>query len=140
MNYREQLCRDQSVVLDSLSVSSVMLSLQQQSFTSALTFLAAAQHAWYVDGKNVTQAAVLDALAAKLDIEPQRWQQAMSDAAAQQASTAIEQTRQLMAQTGAQGFPSLLIQRGEQFTNVPVNRFYGAPDALVKQLQQWLSA
>ncbi|MCH1921212.1 DsbA family protein [Shewanella sp. A3A] len=140
VHYREQLCRDQSVVLDSLPVSSAMLSLQQQDFTQALALLTAAQHAWYVDGKDVTQAKVLDELAAKLAIEPPLWQQATSDTAMQQAMAAIEQTRQLMAQYGAQGFPSLLIQRGEQYSNVPVNRFYGSPDALVAQLQQWLSA
>jgi protein-disulfide isomerase-like protein with CxxC motif len=75
-----------------------------------------------------------------LAIDTGRWQQASSDAAKKQATQAIEQTRQLMAQHGAQGFPSLLLQRGEQFINVPVSRFYGEPAALVKQLRQWLSA
>lgn len=139
-NYRQHLCRDQSVVLDSLPASAAMLTLQQQDDSDALAFLAAAQHAWYVDGKDITQPAVLSALAADLAIDTGRWQQASSDAAKKQATQAIEQTRQLMAQHGAQGFPSLLLQRGEQFINVPVNRFYGEPAALVKQLRQWLSA
>lgn len=138
--YREHLCRDQMVVLDSLPASAAMLTVQQHSFSDALALLSAAQHAWYVAGKNITQTAVLDEIAADLAIDAPTWQQARSAEAQQQASQTIKQTRQWMAQTGAQGFPSLLVQRGDQFTNVPVNRFYGQPAALVNQLQQWLSA
>ncbi|KFZ38779.1 hypothetical protein HR45_05035 [Shewanella mangrovi] len=138
--YREQLCRDQSVVLDSLPASAVMLELQHFSASDALAFLSAAQHAWYVEGKDITQTAVLEDIAANLAISNDMWQQLSSKAASESAAKAIEQTRQLMAQTGAQGFPSLLVQRGEQFINVPVNRFYGEPAALVNQLKQALSA
>ncbi|MFM2480787.1 DsbA family protein [Celerinatantimonas sp. YJH-8] len=138
-NYREHLCHDQSVVLDSLPASAAMLALQQHSFAEALAMLNAVQHAWYVDGKDISQAEVLDELAARLDIDAQTWLRARSDAAQQQARQMIEQTRQLMAQTGAQGFPSLLVQRDEQFIQVPINHFYGDPSALIKQLQPWFS-
>ncbi|QSX32347.1 DsbA family protein [Shewanella avicenniae] len=138
--YREHLCRDQSVVLDSLPASAAMLALQQHSGADALAFLAAAQHAWYVDGKDISQTSVLDAVAAKLGLAADVWQEARSDAAKQLASQAINRTRQLMAQHGAQGFPSLLVQRGTEYFNVPVNRFYGEPAALVQQLTQWLQA
>ena len=139
-NYRTKLCRDVSVVLDSLPASAAMLAVQQHSFRDALALLSAAQHAWYVDGKNITQIAVLNELAAEVGIDAKVRPAARSDAAKENANQAIKQTRQLMAQTGAQGFPSLVVQRGGQFINVPINRFYGAPAALVNQLQQWLSA
>lgn len=79
----------------------------------ALTFplFKAIQHAFYAEGRDVTQSAVLADLATKLGVDREAFRQAFdSDAARSKTQAHFKQARQ----AGVRGFPALILQRDAQ--------------------------
>lgn len=71
----------------------------------------AIQTAFYAEGRDVTQPAVLAELAAALGVDPQAFQQAFdSDAAHSKTQAHFRQARQ----AGVRGFPALILQQDTQ--------------------------
>lgn len=71
----------------------------------------AIQHAFYAEGRDVTQASVLAELASGLGVDAAAFQQAFdSDAACAKTQAHFRQARQ----AGVKGFPTLILQQGEQ--------------------------
>lgn len=75
----------------------------------------AIQHAFYVEGRDVTQPGVLAALAAGLGVDAVAFLRAFdSDAARARTQAHFRQARQ----AGVRGFPTLIVQQGTQLTPV----------------------
>ena len=71
----------------------------------------AIQHAFYAEGRDVTQPAVLTELASELGIDASAFQHAFdSDTARARTQAHFRQARQ----AGVSGFPTLILQQGEQ--------------------------
>jgi putative protein-disulfide isomerase len=71
----------------------------------------AIQTAFYAEGRDVTQSAVLAELAAAVGVDPQAFQQAFdSDAARSKTQAHFRQSRQ----AGVRGFPALILQQDTQ--------------------------
>jgi putative protein-disulfide isomerase len=71
----------------------------------------AIQHAFYAEGRNVTQAAVLTGLASGLGVDAAVFLSAFDSGAARARTQAhFRQARQ----AGVRGFPTLIVQQGEQ--------------------------
>ena len=58
-----------------------------------------------------------------------------------EALDAIQHGRMLMTQTGGQGFPTaVFINKGGQYTLLPVSRYYGQPEAFFTLVSPLLSS
>lgn len=126
LRYLDGLLADEQTVYDSQPPITAILAAQQLRADCGWAMLQAIQHAHYVHGLRVVEPAVLTDLAAGLDLDP------VAFAAAFQALTGgaashIQQTRQLMQQVGAQGFPTLVLQQGAVWRRLPHADHYGSP-------------
>lgn len=99
-----------------------------------LDMLAQLQIAHYVEGRRIAEPASLSEIAAELGLDTQ----AFAAAFAQQSGAAvlrhIEKTRHLMAEIGARGFPSFLLETDGVLQGVDIGGYLGQPQAF----QEWL--
>jgi putative protein-disulfide isomerase len=83
--------------------------------TKIFALFKAIQAAFYAEGRDVTQPAVLAELAAGIGIDASAFLQAFdSDAARAKTQAHFMQSRK----AGVRGFPALILQRGEQIDRV----------------------
>jgi len=95
----------------------------------------AIQTAFYAEGRDVTQPAVLAALAAGLGIDADAFLQTFdSDAARTKTQAHFMQSRK----AGVRGFPALILQRGEQIDRITDG--YQPLDAIRTELDRLLAA
>lgn len=117
--YRTQLLFDPDLVLDSEPTTKAVLAAETL-IGAGLAMLSAIQHAHYVDGRHVVREDVLIELAAELGIDAKTFAAACDEADAQ---AHIAQSRRLMAQIGAQGFPTFVLEVAGRLYPVDHNRF-----------------
>ncbi|MEI2565020.1 DsbA family protein [Vibrio metoecus] len=130
--YLERVRSSQPLVLDSYLTAQAIMATRlagKQDFD----MLKAIQRAHYQQGLDVTQAEVLQQLAQALEIAPEAWQNAMLQAATQ-VQQEVAQTQRLMQQLGLGGFPSLAIEKNNEWYTLSPSHYYGRP----QEWQQWL--
>lgn len=155
--YQDGLLNDRNAVFDSAPPTAAILVAQQQA-GQGLAMLAAVQQAHYVDGRQINQTDVLTDLALKIGLDAVSFRAALavqlhsppgdtgqrpdqsSDQRFDQSPVAqhIRQTRHLMALSGAQGFPTLLLQQGQTLQRLEFSQFIGRPEAFAAWLRDVL--
>ena len=137
-DYRTQLLTNSEIMLDSLPASRGLLAAQRFAAPgSDLLFLNAIQRAWYEHGQDITRADVVDDVLSK-SVEPGI---RLGQIPENEALDAIQHGRMLMTQTGGQGFPTaVFINKGGQYTLLPVSRYYGQPEAFFTLVSPLLSS
>lgn len=125
-DYFDGLLRDAGAVFDSEPPITAILAAQTLD-GRGLELLHRVQRAHYVEGLRIADPAVLHTLAAEIGLDPDAF--AAAYAAASGAATAghIAASRQLLAQVGGTGFPTLALERGGVYTLLEPSRFLGRP-------------
>ncbi|MDH3000296.1 hypothetical protein A1D23_08900 [Chelonobacter oris] len=135
--YKDGLLKQVGTVLDSAPPITAVLTAEQLD-GRGLAMLAQLQKAHYVDGKKVSQRAVLFSLAAQAGYDVERFNAVFDTLAGSGCDKHIAQSRRLMAQYQASGFPTFLLEKNGRFRQLDHHAFYGNPDAWRDALRQWL--
>ena len=105
----------QGFIYDTEPASRAVVAVGGLDPTKIFAMFKAIQTAFYAAGRDVTQTAVLAELAAGLGIDAAAFLQAFdSDAARARTQAHFSQARK----AGARGFPTLILQRGEQIDRI----------------------
>lgn len=142
--YREGLLRDTTAVLDSALPIAAMLAVRALTGGAPqgqdLDLLARLQPAHYVQGQQVSQPEVLVAHAQALGLAAEAFEEALAHALVHEAGPHIQATRQLMARTGSQGFPSFVLESQGVLTPLAWQGFLGDPAGFAAHLAARLDA
>ena len=131
--YLGGLLHDPALVLHSPPAIAAVLAAQQLDPSKGLAMLKAIQHGHYERGLHVIDPNVLDALAEEIGLDRAAF------AAARQSvpvDAHVGESRRLMDAMGAQGFPTFVLQHGNDWYPVPHARFASSP----AQFRDWLGA
>lgn len=136
--YFNGLLRNENAVLDSIPPTKAIL-LAQKMNNAGLAMLARIQKAHFVEGREVAQTETLVELAQELGLQDFVEQfDLMTDDEVQRH---IAATRQLMAQSDAQSFPTLLLEPADgQMNKINGSSYFGRTDVWRTDLQKMLSA
>jgi putative protein-disulfide isomerase len=126
--YRDGLLRDSDAVFDSGPPTAAMLAAEQIA-GRGLDMLAALQVAHYIEGRRIADHTVLLAVAEEIGLPREGFNLALATCSGEAVEAHVAETRRFMSRVGAQGFPTLLIEHAEGFTNVAVSAYLGRPEA-----------
>jgi putative protein-disulfide isomerase len=132
--YADGLLRDTTAVYDSEPPIAAILAAEEIA-GRGLDLLARLQEAHYVEGQRIADDEVLVQQATALGLDGADFAEALQRVKATGVEEHIVATRQLMARTDAQGFPSMLLETGGAITRVDLQRFLGQPEALADWLR-----
>lgn len=129
--YRDGLLADPALVLDSTPPIAAVLAAGAVGGNPA-AFLAALQQAHYVDGRPIGESATLAALAAEQGLPAEPFAAALAGQLAGQLAGPVEahiaESRCLMADIGATGFPTFVISTGEWRQVLDLGAYWGQPE------------
>ena len=131
--YLNRLLLDPALVLDSRPVIAAVLAAQQLDPTKMLPMLRAIQHAHYEQGLHVVQEATLVDIAKSVGLDATAFVEALRSVPVDRH---IAESREFMSYIGAQGFPTFVMQIGDDWLGVPHGRFAAAP----AKFAEWLEA
>jgi len=131
--YRNGLLHDTTAVFDSEPPTAAMLAAEEVS-GRGLDMLAQLQIAHYVEGRQIADRAVLIEVAEKLGLDSIAFAQALDRQSGNGVREHISNTRHLMAQVGAQGFPSFVLETEGIFKAIDFASYLGKP----QEFQAWL--
>ncbi len=131
--YLDGLLCDTTAVFDSEPPTAAMLAAEAMA-GRGLDMLAQLQIAHYVEGRRIADRAVLLEVATSLGLDAGTFAEALDRQSSEAVRTHIHATRALMAQVGAQGFPSFVLESDGNLKSVDIARFMGRP----QDLQAWL--
>ena len=131
--YLNGLLRDGSAVFDSTPPIAAMLAAEVMA-GRGLDLLARLQTAHYVEGRRIADRDVLVRMAAAIGLEPAAFARQLDDVVGEPVRAHIAETCRLMAQVGAQGFPTFVLERDGAMTVTDLGEFIGHPD----KLGEWL--
>ena len=130
-DYHNGLLLDPTMVLESRPPTAAVLAAQSLDPEKALPMLRAIQHAHYEQGRRVVEHDVLCDLAVEIGLDRAEFEAALARVPLEDHLSA---THRLMSQVGAQGFPTFVLELGEDLYPVPHGRFASQPT----QFRDWL--
>ena len=121
-------------VYDTETADTAVVTMRELNPKETLRFFVAVQHAFYVDGIDVTDPdAYLDLLGG-FDVDPDRFMAALTSSEMRERTwTDFEEAHQL----GVSGFPTLLLDEGDR--TVAAAPGYVAADRLIPAIRDWLN-
>lgn len=131
--YANGLLRDTTAVFDSEPPTAAIVAAEALA-GRGLDLLAALQEAHYVEGRRIADRTVLIEVAGVLGLAPAQFADALDRQTGAAVQVHFEDTRTLMEEVGAQGFPSFALDIGGVMTGVDVSRYLGRP----QEFQDWL--
>ena len=120
-------------MLESRPVIAAVLAAQALDPSKALAMLRGIQHAHYERGQHVVREATLREVAEEIGLDPAAFGEALKNVAVDEH---IASSQELMNNVGAQGFPTFVLQIGDDWFAVPHGRFASAPG----KFAEWLDA
>jgi putative protein-disulfide isomerase len=135
--YLNGLLFDPELVLESRPVIAAVLAAQSLDATKALPMLRGIQHAHYERGQHVVRKPTLRAVAAEIGLDPAAFERALETVPVDEH---IAASRELMNNVGAQGFPTFVLQIGDDWLAVPHHRFASTPATFAEWLDAQLRA
>jgi putative protein-disulfide isomerase len=135
--YLHGLLFDPELVLESRPVIAAVLAAQSLDPAKALPMLRAIQHAHYERGQHVVREATLKQVAAEIGLDAAAFEQALQTVAVDEH---IASSQELMNNVGAQGFPTFVLQIGDEWFAVPHGRFASTPGKFAEWLDSQLRA
>ena len=131
--YLDGLLCDTSAVFDSAPPTAAMLAAEAIA-GRGLEMLAQLQIAHYVEGRRIADRAVLVDVAVALGLDAETFAEALDRQSGEAVQAHIDATRAFMAQVGAQGFPTFVLETREGFQIVDFAGYLGRPH----DFQDWL--
>jgi putative protein-disulfide isomerase len=135
--YLSGLLFDPELVLESRPVVAAVLAAQSLDAAKALPMLRGIQHAHYERGQHVVREATLRDVAAEIGLDVAAFEQALQSVPVDEH---IAASRELMNNVGAQGFPTFVLQIGDEWLAVPHSRFASTPGRFAEWLEGQLRA
>lgn len=135
--YLNGLLFDPELVLESRPVIAAVLAAQELDADQALPMLRAIQHAHYERGRHVVRDATLREVAAEIGLDVAEFERARKAALVDEH---IAESQELMNNVGAQGFPTFVLQIGDEWIAVPHGRFASTPGKFAEWLEGQLRA
>jgi len=132
-DYHNGLLLDPTMVLESRPPTAAVLAAQSLDRSKTLPMLRGIQHAHYEQGRRVVEPNVLADIAVEVGLDRAEFEAAHKLAPVDEH---IEETHRLMSIVGAQGFPTFVLQNGNDWYPVPHGRFASSP----AQFRDWLGA
>jgi putative protein-disulfide isomerase len=128
---------DPELVLESRPVVAAVLAAQSLDAAKGLPMLRGIQHAHYERGQHVVRDATLRDVAAEVGLDVPAFEQALQTVPVDEH---IAASRELMNNVGAQGFPTFVLQIGDDWFAVPHSRFASTPARFAEWLEGQLRA
>lgn len=131
--YLNGLLFDPELVLESRPVIAAVLAAQALDPDKALPMLRGIQHAHYERGLHVVREETLKAIAAEIGLDAAAFAAALKQVP---VDAHIAESQELMNNVGAQGFPTFVLEIGNDWFGVPHGRFASVP----AKFADWLDA
>ena len=131
--YLNGLLLDPELVLESRPVIAAVLAAQALDPNKALPMLRGIQHAHYERGQHVVREATLEAVAGEIGLDVAAFTDTLKTV---RVDEHIASSQELMNDVGAQGFPTFVLQLGDDWQAVPHGRFASTP----AKFAEWLDA
>lgn len=135
--YLNGLLFDPELVLESRPVIAAVLAAQSLDASKALPMLRGIQHAHYERGQHVVREATLRQVASEIGLDAEAFAAALKTVPVDEH---IAVSQELMNNVGAQGFPTFVLQIGDEWFAVPHSRFASAPGKFAEWLDSQLRA
>jgi putative protein-disulfide isomerase len=132
-SYLDGLLRDTNAVFDSEPPTAAMLAAEAIA-GRGLDMLAQLQIAHYVEGRRIAERAVLIDVAVAVGLDPATFAEALDRHSGESVQAHINETRTFMAQVGAQGFPTFVLEASEGLQVVDFAGYLGR----TQDFQEWL--
>jgi putative protein-disulfide isomerase len=131
--YHDELLMSDALVLDSRPVLAAVLAARAMETAAELRMIEAIQRANYVEARHVVQDSTLVELAAEIGLDTQRFQ---TEYARAPLNEHVREARELMARTGAAGYPAAFIERARGgLLAVAPQESLGHPEQYVERLR-----
>lgn len=121
-----KMLNEPNLVLDSAPPLLAILAASKQD--NGFAMLKANQHAHYVSGRHISDPNVQSDIAKEIGLDIQQYQQDYEQQEATTFEEHIHHSRQLLAQSGSSGFPTLLIKQENKWRRVPLQNYLGGVD------------
>ena len=131
--YLDGLLFDPELVLESRPVIAAVLAAQALDPEAALPMLRGIQHAHYERGLHVVRETTLKEVAGEIGLDVAAFTEALK---AVPVDEHVAESQALMSNVGAQGFPTFVLQIGNDWLAVPHGHFASAPG----KFAEWLDA
>jgi len=135
--YLNGLLFDPELVLESRPVIAAVLAAQSLDPTKALPMLRGIQHAHYEHGKHVVREETLSDVAVEIGLDADAFATARKSVP---VDAHIAASQELMNNVGAQGFPTFVLQIGNDWFAVPHSRFASTAGKFGEWLDEQLRA
>ena len=132
-SYLDGLLRDTNAVFDSEPPTAAMQAAEAIA-GRGLDMLAQLQIAHYVEGRRIAERAVLIDVAVALGLDPASFVEALNQQSGETVQAHFHETRMFMAQVGAQGFPTFVLETRQGMQIVDFAGYLGRPQVF----QDWL--
>lgn len=133
--YFNGLLHDQRALFDSEPPISAVLAAETLA-GRGLDLLALIQIAHYVKGRRIADVVVLADLAAELGIDRETFAIAYAAMSGEKTQRHIAASRRLLARVGGHGFPTLVLERDDNFEVIDTGSWLGRPDEFRAHLMQ----
>jgi putative protein-disulfide isomerase len=131
--YFNGLLRDETAVFDSQPPITAVMAADELA-GRGLDLLARLQKAHYVEGRRIADFAVLRELAVECGLDGASFEEAFRRLEGAATRAHIAQSRALLTRVGGQGFPTFVLQAGDQLSVVEIAPYLGQ----VPRWQAWL--
>lgn len=131
--YRDGLLRDTTAVFDSEPPISAILAVEALG-GNGLAFLKILQSAHYRDGRKIADPAVLEELALGFGLDATAFRQAYAAQSGELTAVHIRASRNLLAQVGGQGYPTLVLESPEGWRVLDVGTGLADPQGFARNL------
>ncbi|AQR66089.1 protein-disulfide isomerase [Aquaspirillum sp. LM1] len=131
--YVDGLLHASDVMLDSEPPTVAILAAEAIA-GRGLDMLAKLQIAHYVEGRRIAEPATLLEIATELGLNTQAFAAAFAQHSGAAVQRHIEETRHLMEEVGARGFPSFVLETNGVLQGIDIGGYLGQPQAF----QDWL--
>jgi putative protein-disulfide isomerase len=134
--YLDGLLLDPTMTLESRPTTAAVLAAESLEPGKGFAMLKGIQHAHYERGLRVVEPAILHQIAGEIGLDRTAFDNALQGV---DANAHITNSRRLMQQIGAGGFPAFVLQIGEQWFAVPNRQFASDAAGFAGWLGQMLS-
>ncbi|MGQ7951286.1 DsbA family protein, partial [Providencia huashanensis] len=133
-----KMLHEPNLVMDSLPPQTAILAATKQG--KGFEMLKTIQKAHYISGRHINDTAVLAELAQKLSLNAKQYTSDYTQCEQYETAKHIQNSKALLAQSGASGFPTLLIQQQGKWLRVPLQNYLGSPDKWQQFLDSLVAA
>jgi putative protein-disulfide isomerase len=133
----EAFVKRDGFVYDTDPAARAVVAARRQDPAAAMTYLRAAQSAFYAEGRDVTQTPVLEEIAADLGLDQARFAEDLASEDVKNETWGDYATSQ---NAGVRGFPTLIVGRNPDGTYAMVTRGFQARETVLASIDAWLAA